>query len=235
MIELYASGPNFGLPDPSPFVVKAMMLFKMAGIPYEPKVMSFRRAPKSKIPYLRDGNLILGDSHFIARHLEAAHKADLTGGYSPRERAVGWAIARMMEEHFYFLNVQERWMPDNNFNIGPRRFFDGVPAPLRPFVVAMIRRKVRNMLKGQGLGRHTDVERLELAKGDVSAVETLLGDNPYILGIRVSEADACVFPFLLSAQSSHFTSAIGDHIRTRPMIMAYLARLRDEFFPDVTL
>jgi glutathione S-transferase len=197
--------------------------------------MSFRHAPKSKIPYLRDGDLILGDSHFIARHLETVHKADLSGGYGAKERAMGWALARMMEEHFYFLNVHERWMPEHNFNIGPRQFFKAVPAPLRPFVVAMIRRKVRNMLKGQGLGRHTDAERLELAKGDVSAVETLLGAKPYILGDRVSEADACVFPFLLSAQCSHFASAIGDHIRSRPMIMAYLARLRDEFFPDVTL
>jgi glutathione S-transferase len=235
MIELYASGPHFGLPDPSPFVVKAMMLFKVAGIPFEAKEMSFRQAPKSKIPYLRDGDIILGDSHFMARHLETAHKADLSGGYGAKERALGWAMARMMEEHFYFLNVHERWMPDHNFNIGPRRFFDAVPAPLRPLIVAMIRRKVRNMLKGQGLGRHTDAERLELAKGDVSAVETLLGAKAYILGDRVSEADACVFPFLLSAQSSHFTSPIGDHIRSRPVIMNYIRNMQAEFFPEFPL
>jgi glutathione S-transferase len=235
MIELHASGANFGLPDPSPFVVKAMMLFKMAGIPFDSKRMSFRQAPKSKIPYLRDGDLILGDSHFIARHLETAHKADFSGGYSEKERAMGWALARMMEEHFYFLNVHERWMPDRNFNIGPRRFFDEVPAPLRPIVVAMIRRKVRNMLKGQGLGRHTDAERLDLAKGDVKAVETLLGDKPYILGSRVSETDACVFPFLLSGQCAHFTSSIGDHIRSRPKVMAYVERLQKQFFPEFPL
>jgi hypothetical protein len=51
MITLYASGPLFGQPDPSPFVTKAIMLLKMAGIPFEAKPLSFSNAPKGKIPY----------------------------------------------------------------------------------------------------------------------------------------------------------------------------------------
>ena len=34
MITLYTFGPAFGLPDPSPFVTKAEMLLKLAGLPY---------------------------------------------------------------------------------------------------------------------------------------------------------------------------------------------------------
>ena len=34
MITLYTFGPAFGLPDPSPFVMKAEVLLKMAGLPY---------------------------------------------------------------------------------------------------------------------------------------------------------------------------------------------------------
>jgi hypothetical protein len=35
MIILYTFGPYFGLPDPSPFVMKAEVLFKMANLPFE--------------------------------------------------------------------------------------------------------------------------------------------------------------------------------------------------------
>ena len=31
MITLYTFGPKFGLPDPSPFCMKALVLLKMAG------------------------------------------------------------------------------------------------------------------------------------------------------------------------------------------------------------
>jgi glutathione S-transferase len=141
----------------------------------------------------------------------------------------------MMEEHFYFLNVYERWMNDANFNKGPSQFFNMAPAPIRPVIRSVIRRKVAKMLKAQGLGRHTDGERLQLATGDLNAVETLLGDKPYILGERISEVDASVFPFVLSGGCSFFESRIGDTIRGRPRLLSYLARIRDAFFPEVVL
>jgi hypothetical protein len=34
MITLYTFGPYFGLPDGSPFVLKAMLLLKLAGLEY---------------------------------------------------------------------------------------------------------------------------------------------------------------------------------------------------------
>ena len=41
MITLYTFGPYFGLPDGSPFVVKAMLLLKFAGLAYD----EIRRIP----------------------------------------------------------------------------------------------------------------------------------------------------------------------------------------------
>jgi glutathione S-transferase len=233
MITLYGSGPMFGLPDPSPFVVKAEMLLKMSGVPYQKALMSFSRAPKGKIPYIEDKERILGDSHFIRRYLEDDYKVDFSGSYDAQTLAAGWALERMMEEHFYFLNVHSRWMDDGNFEKGPRQFFNRAPAPIRPVIRNVIRRKVRNMLKGQGLGRHSEAERLELAKGDIDCVETLLGDNLYVLGAKPSATDATAFPFLFSAAAPYFKSSAGDYIRTRPKLTNYLERMQAQYFPDL--
>ncbi|WP_199731090.1 hypothetical protein [Aquitalea sp. FJL05] len=46
MITLYVFGPAFGLPDASPFVLKAEMLLKLSGLPYRKLRGSMRRAPK---------------------------------------------------------------------------------------------------------------------------------------------------------------------------------------------
>ena len=232
MITLFGGGAHFGQPDGSPFVIKAELLFKLAGISFSRKKMSFRQAPKGKIPYIEDEGAILGDSHFIMRHLEQKYGADFSGGYSERDSAIGWAASRMMEEHFYFLNVRQRWMDDDNFNAGPRVFFDEAPAIIRPIVISVIRGKVGKMLQGQGLGRHSDEEVAALAKRDVEAISAIIGGSKYLLGNRVSVADAGVFPFLWSGSSKVFRGSVGEAVRGNETAYGYVKRMIQEFFPE---
>jgi len=163
MITLYTFGPAFGLPDPSPFVTKAEVLLKMAGVPYRTDTTGFNKAPKGKLPYIDDGGAIVADSTFIRMHLEKNYGVDFDKGLSPAERGVALAFEKLCEDHLYWVGLHARWIVDANFNKGPRTFFDNVPAPLRPLVVAMVRRQVRRNLWGHGMGRHTIAEMEQLA------------------------------------------------------------------------
>jgi glutathione S-transferase len=232
MITLYGSAPHFGLPDPSPFVTKAEMLLKLAKLAYRTAPMSFRQAPKGKIPYLEDDGLVIPDSTFIRFHLEQKYNIDFNGDYSAMERAIAWSVERMPEEHFYWPIIHDRWAQDGNFAKGPRQFFRMAPAPIRPFVRWLIRRRVIKTLHAQGLGRHSDSERLDLGKGDIDAVSELLGEHRYLLADRPCGADATVFSFLLGALCPLFDSRLRDHIESRPNLVAYVRRMKAEFYPD---
>ncbi len=61
MITLYTFGPHFGLPDGSPFVTKAMLLLKLAGLPFAEDRGGYGRAPKCKLPYIEDDGEIVAD------------------------------------------------------------------------------------------------------------------------------------------------------------------------------
>jgi glutathione S-transferase len=233
MLTLHVYGPYFGLPDASPFCIKGLTLLKMSGLPYTVERMSPFKAPKGKAPYLADNGTLIADSHFLMRHLETAHSADFSGGYGAAELAKGWAVARMLEEHFYFLMVGFRWLDsDENFWKGPYQFFADAPAPVRPLIALAVRRKLRKTTQLQGVGRHSSKERIALAKGDVDAVEAILGDNAYLLGERPSAADATVLGALWTASTPFFMSTAGDDIRARPRLMAYLRRMQGNYFPD---
>ena len=85
MITLYGSGPNFGLPDASPFVTKAETLLRMSKLPFEKALMSFSKAPTGKIPYIEDDGQLLGDSTLIRWHLLHMSRASCL----PRSRCAG--------------------------------------------------------------------------------------------------------------------------------------------------
>lgn len=232
MLNLYVFGSYFDLPDASPFCIKALTLLKMSGLPFETRQMNFKQAPKGKAPYLGDGALLIGDSHFIQRHLETVHGVDFSGGYQGRELAVGWAIARMMEEHFYFIEGSIRWRRDGNFWKGPYQFFQDAPKPLRPLIARLARRHVVKSQNLQGMGRHTDAERFELSRTDLASVEAMLERNSFVLGDRPCGVDAAVFGQLWASSTPFFDSELGDYIRSRPLLTAYLARMKELYFPD---
>src|SRR3954465_1824833 len=227
MITLYTFGPAFGLPDPSPFVTKAEMLLKLASLPYrtEASMAAFRKAPKGKLPYIDDNGTIVADSTFIRWHIEKKYGFDFDAGYGVRERATAWAVEKMLEDQAYWAAVFERWMIDENFDRGPRRFFDRAPAPLRPFVIAIARRTVRRNLRGQGFGRHAPEEIAALGIRSLEAVSDILGDRPFLLGDTPCGADAAVFAFVAGVLCPAFDSALRRAAEGRANLVAYRDRL----------
>jgi glutathione S-transferase len=232
MITLFTFGPAFGLPDPSPFVTKAEVLLKLSGLPYRTSTKGLRGAPKGKLPYIDDDGTIVADSTLIRLHLEERHGIDFDKGLSPAEKGVAWAFEKMCEDHLYWAVVHSRWMDRGNFDKGPRRFFDIAPAPIRPLVISVIRRRVRRDLHGQGLGRHDTAEIEKLAVRGIAAIADLLGDNPYLMGGGPCGADATVFAWVLSLLCPRFETPIRSAAEQRANLVAYRDRGLKQWFPE---
>ena len=233
MITVYTFGPAFAQADPSPFVVKALTLMKMSGLDYEVEAGDVRKAPKSKLPFISDSGQIIADSTFIKMHLEQVHGVDFSGGYSAQELAIGWSVEKMLEDHLYWIVVDARWMDDENFNKGPKRFFEKIPAPARPLVHWMVRKEIRRNLWGQGLGRHTSEELHQLAEKDLAAVAAILGDKPYLLGDRPCGFDASCYGFVSATLVPMFDHPTTAAARRHPNLVAYAERMRDQYFPEL--
>jgi glutathione S-transferase len=233
MITLYTFGPGLGMPDPSLFVMKAEMLLKLAGVPYKTAAKGLSGAPKGKLPYIRDGETLVADSTFIRMHLEQKHGIDFDKGLTPEQRGIAWSVEKMCEDHLYWLAVQERWIHDENFERGPAIFFNAVPAPVRPLIKALVRRRVRKALHAQGLGRHTDAERAALAERGIASVAAVLGDKPYLMGQEPCGADATVFAMIASALCPLFESALRRCATTHTNLAAYRGRMMTQYYPQL--
>jgi glutathione S-transferase len=231
MVTLYTFGPFFGCPDASPFVMKGEMLLKLAGIPYETDTRGFTRAPKGKLPYIKDGDQIVADSTLIRLHIEKKYGFDFDQALSVRDRGIAWSVEKMIEDHLYWVMVYWRWMIDANFDRGPRHFFDPAPAILRPLICKMVRKKVRRTLHAHGIGRHTDEEKNRMADRCIDALAQVLGDGKYLMGDHVSGADATAFAFIAAGLPELFESPMQKKLAAAKNLVAYRDRMMAEFFP----
>jgi len=226
MLTLYGFGPLFGLPDPSPFVLKTLTQFKMANLPFRLERASPGDAPKGKIPFIRDGDVVLGDSVFILDYVRRTKGVDLDAHLTPAQKSQAWALERMLEDHLYFAIVHARWAIDENFQKGPSQFFAGAPEDVK----RQRQDGVRQMLHGQGMGRHAEAEIADLATRDFAAAAELLGDKPYIFGERPCSADATLFAFTAAAATPFFDSRIRQAAEAFPNLIDLQWRIMDRYY-----
>ena len=131
MIVLNCFGPLWGLPDPSPFVIKSAVQLKMSGLAFRTEKSRPPESPKGKLPFIEDDDVRIGDSTFIREHLERKYGVDLDAGLSRAQRAQAWAVERVVEDHLYWAIVYGRWAVRENFDKGPAIFFGGAPPEVR--------------------------------------------------------------------------------------------------------
>jgi len=234
VITLYSFGPGFGLPDPSPFVMKVEMLLKMAKLPYRTDTTGFAKAPKGKLPYIEDDGAVVADSTFIRWHIEQKYGVDFDRGLDASQKATAWAFEKMAEDQLYWVMIDDRWMDDANFRKGPAKFFARVPAAIRPIVVAMVRRRLRTTLHGHGLGRHSPDEMLALATRSIDAIADFLGDKPFFMGSEPTGVDATMFAFVCGVLCPQFETRTRAAAERRENLRRYVGRVTARYYPELT-
>lgn len=231
-LTLRVFGPAFGQPDPSTFCLKGLVLLKMSGLPFAVETGDVTKAPKKKFPVLYDNGRPIPDTTLIRFHLETHYGIDFDQGLTETQRGLAWALEKLCEDNLYWAIMHERWALEENFERGPREFFASVPAPMRPLVVALVKREVKRNLHGHGLGRHSRDELMTIARRGVDAVAQALGDNDWIMGETPCGADASVWATIYSLCCDRFRSPLTDYVANDARLTAYSQRGLAHWFPD---
>ncbi len=180
-LTLVTLGDAFGLRNVSPFCLKIEMLLTSLGLPFESDVQRDpRKAPKGKLPYMIADGRTIADSELITEYLDEITGGRVYAGLSDRDRAHGVALARLVEDHLYWLYVASRWLDDDWFPNIVDGFFHIAPALIRPIVARAARRQVRQTLHLHGLGRHSLAEQAGFMERDLQALEAAAPESGFL-------------------------------------------------------
>jgi hypothetical protein len=177
---------------------------------------------------------IVADSTFIRWHLEKKYGIDFDPGLTPEQHAVAWAFEEMAEDHLYWALLDARWMDHANFAKGPKLvFFRSLPAPIRPLVSALVRRKIGQALHGHGVGRHSRADIMRLAIRSIDATADYLGSKPFFLGAELAGVDATIFAFVAGALCPHFESPMRSAAERHDNLRCYVGRMTKRFYSQL--
>lgn len=237
MINLYAAGPAWGVPNVSPFVLKVDCYLRMVGLPYElcsfQSLADFVQAPKGKVPYIEDNGQKVADSGFILEYLQTTY-GDRLGEQrlSPRNQAIALGMRRLMEEHLYWVIGYARYVEDEIWKQYKYVLFGRygyTPTELEA-ASAQFRDVVRTSLHGQGLGRHSRAEVYALGTADLTALSSYLEDQPYFLGEEPTALDATAYGFLANIFYVGYETPLEAHAKALPNLRAYCDRMQQRYY-----
>src|SRR5215475_1830609 len=84
MPTLYSWPDLFGVADNNPFGLKVYAFMRLTGLEFEHRhVLDPSAAPRGQLPYLRDGDEIVGDSDVIITHLTKRFDLRIDSTHSP--------------------------------------------------------------------------------------------------------------------------------------------------------
>jgi glutathione S-transferase len=234
MITLYQFEPAFGLPNASPFCMKLETYLRMAKLPYEApcvKLVDIGKAPKGKMPYIRDQGRLISDSTFIIDYLKETYGVALDAWLSPEQCGVALAFQRLLEENLYWAVVYTRWIEPQGWEKTRPAFFGSMPVPLKWIVPPLARSGMRKQLQGQGMGRHSTQEIEAIGKCDITALAAFLGTKPFFMGERVCTLDATAYAFLANLLWAPYDTELKKHALQYRQLSAYCERMRSAYWP----
>jgi hypothetical protein len=200
-------------------------------------------APKGKLPYVEIYHpssspepKIMGDSHFIIRHLIAegiSGDADQLAGLTAVQKAESRAWQAYIEEILSPTMVYERWYGDKNFATFVAEEFGVVPWLIRQPVAWYVRRVAKNGLWAAGIGRHSMEEVRTLQEEAMKTLEARLGGRSYFHGDKKpSEIDLILFGSLVSAVATEANPSLKELSLNSSILVAFVKRLTKSLFPE---
>ena len=227
MITLITFPPAFGEPCASSFCTKAVYMLNLAGLRWQREDTNDpRKWPKGKLPAVTVGDTVIGDSDGIRAHIEA-QGVDLNDGLSDLDRGTARAFIRMAEEHLYFHMVMDRWGNDAVWPVVRDIYFKEIPKLPRLLVTRGLRKALMKGMHAQGLGRLTEVERLDRANQDLDAITARLWQGAFLFGDRPTLADASVAPVLGGLRATPVPTLLSKRVGEDAVLSAYIDRVND--------
>ena len=232
MIKLYGFGEHFGVPDPSPFVLKTDVYLRMLDLPFESVAgaANLRLAPKGKLPFIDDEGELIADSTFIIAHLKEKYGKSLDDHLSAEQRGISQLVTKSQDENVYWCLVYSRWMREDTWPSVSDSFFGDMPFPLKYVIPFVARKGVQSTLQKQGLGKHSNEEILTIAKNTLSSLDAMLGQKRYFFGEKPTILDAAAFGFLTQLTLCKLDNPLNQLARTYTNLVAFCERIHEEYY-----
>jgi glutathione S-transferase len=226
-LRVFTFSPRWGLPTSGPFALKLLAWLNQAGIAYEQAYEDQPgKGPMGKSPWIEQGNVRMGDSDAIIRHLTAQHGLPDPTAVTNAAEARADAIKTAFEERFHQILEWELFVYPAGFAEIRGIITDALPPVIGGLAASHMRRHFTRQLHARGMGRLPAGEIASAGRRQLDGLALCLGDGGGRLGNdEFSLADFAVWGQVAPILCWPMETPVANHARSLPQLRDWHERI----------
>ena len=233
MIKLHQFRPFWGLPNASPFCMKAETYLRFRNLEFEAIASNPRQSPSKQIPYIiTDDGQTITDSEKIITHFEALQPEPLDANLSAEQKALAYLIRTKVEEELYWQITYMRWGDPQGWEVflpDLKKHMQGLKGKILPWI---IRRMLLKQMSRRGMSANDTAASYASGIQLIEVLAHLLGGKPYFLGDEIHTLDMSVYAFLANIIDQPYSNSLQDYARNMDNLVAYCQRIKQLAWKD---
>lgn len=220
MLTLYSYPGLFGVADNNPFGLKVHAFLKLAGVAFRHlHIFDASAAPRGQLPYLADGDRVIGDSDTIIAHVIVREGLGIDAALTPAQRDTGLMVRRVLDD-LYWVMSYSRWKDDRYWPL----FRDAIRREhpsVGPEALDAARAYNFQRYHAQGIGRYEPDAAYARGIADLEVLAHLLPGNGFLFGAAPCSVDAALYGFVANIWFYDIPTPLKDFLFVQPRLVRH--------------
>jgi len=220
MLTLFSYPDLCGVADNNPFGLKVYAFLKLCRLPFRHEhIFDASKAPHGQLPYLADGDRIIGDSDAIIAHLIETRGLTIDDGLTPGQRNTHLLVRRTLDDLYWVMSFS-RWKDERYWPL-----FRDIILRSHPDVtiegLETAREYNSKRYYYQGIGRYEPDQAYARGIADLDVLANLLADGQYMFGAKPGSIDAAIYGFIANIYFYEIDTPLKQFLTSRENLVAH--------------
>jgi len=226
MLTLYSYPTLFGIADNNGYGLKLYAFLKLTGVSFRHEhIFDASKAPRSQLPYIVDGDDIVGDSETILAYLTQKYRLTIDAALTPAQRTTNLLITRMLDD-LYWVMSYSRWKDERYWHAFRDALLREHPS-LTEEGLAKAQEFNSKRYYYQGIGRYEPAAAMARGLADLEALADLIPLNDYLHGASPTSIDASIYGFIANIYFYDIDTPLKQFVSTHDNVVRHCRAMHE--------
>ena len=228
MLTLFSYPDLSGVADNNPYGLKVYAFLKLCNLAFRHEhIFDASKAPRGQLPYLVDGDEIIGDSDAIIAHLIEKYSLTIDDGLTSSQRDTHLLVRRMLDDLYWVMSFS-RWKDERFWPLFRDLILRNHPS-VTPDTLEKAREFNFKRYYYQGIGRYEPNAAYARGIADLRVLANLLPRSGFLFGEKPSSADAGIYGFVANIYFYEIDTPLKEFVISHANLVAHCRSIHTAF------